>query len=392
MRDIYMPNCFRISNMRRFENGNSVSEIPYFLNFNFNDDTHLKLLINLAISNVIENILLFDRVYIDIFELPIVLKELYQSDKNGTIDLIKKGYIASINLGELIVSSNKINDKYTLAASIGKFEKAKSLTEFEDFIISYDKVLEEIRPYLSNIYNNSKNTKNKNLDIKKIGIKIVNKVDKELKEGKYQCIGIGGENFYLIENENKGIFDAICQLTRDEYIRTSFNIEKIYYNDLLLKISGIINEEGNLNENFGKILKFNDIPDISKMYLEGKIDISNILELKKKKVFKIFQSWIFDVNRDLSCDIIKEYHKAVVAESKLESIPVKVLTTIIGFIPYVGNLVGIGELILEESNRRKRPDKFIKKLSTKINNIKETDLVKVEVPIREKINIKRYKI
>ena len=58
MRDIYMPNCFRISNMRRFENGNSVSEIPYFLNFNFNDDTHLKLLINLAISNVIENILL----------------------------------------------------------------------------------------------------------------------------------------------------------------------------------------------------------------------------------------------------------------------------------------------------------------------------------------------
>ena len=45
---------------------------------------------NFELANIIENILLFDRVYVDPIILPILIDLMYEQDYKGTIKLIKK--------------------------------------------------------------------------------------------------------------------------------------------------------------------------------------------------------------------------------------------------------------------------------------------------------------
>lgn len=75
MKDIYLPNLLRIEN---YKTGNSKidSTIPYFIEFNLDDNKEFQALISCQISNILEKIVLFDRIYLDLLELPVFIKEL----------------------------------------------------------------------------------------------------------------------------------------------------------------------------------------------------------------------------------------------------------------------------------------------------------------------------
>ena len=63
MRDIYMPDLLRIENLG--VTGNSFSGLEYFLDFNMEDNSNFRALVSMQLSNLLENMILFDKVYVD---------------------------------------------------------------------------------------------------------------------------------------------------------------------------------------------------------------------------------------------------------------------------------------------------------------------------------------
>ncbi|MEG0181751.1 MAG: hypothetical protein RR657_07650 [Peptostreptococcaceae bacterium] len=88
MNEIYVPNLFRSGHYRSSENVDSI--IPYIQNYSMNSDNELLLFMNLRKNIIIENIMLFDKVYVDLIDLPIILDSLYNSDKDILTPLYKK--------------------------------------------------------------------------------------------------------------------------------------------------------------------------------------------------------------------------------------------------------------------------------------------------------------
>ena len=91
--EIYIPNILRRENIRKLNPSDqeSITDIPYILNFNMKDDTHLNAMMNFQLATLLENIMIFDKVYLDIMDFPVIVDMLYKIDKDITIQLLKNG-------------------------------------------------------------------------------------------------------------------------------------------------------------------------------------------------------------------------------------------------------------------------------------------------------------
>lgn len=271
MNEIYIPNVFRYDNIRKNNYEEVVSNIPYFIDFDLNDEKQFSAMKNFELANIIENILLFDRVYVDSIILPILIDLMYEQDYKGTIKLIKKGYISFIDCQDMSVSASKSNDGFAISLGLGKQYNLKNIKDLESFILGYGVKKDKLRPYISRIYENKKTI---DLDAKDLGKEIVNKIDFEIKSGMYRKIGIGVNGNYAIDKNNKGIFDTICQVVKAEKLASICCINSINYNDIVLEISKIRSDVDNREfENFKQLISFNDIPDIASLYLQGNLKI-----------------------------------------------------------------------------------------------------------------------
>ena len=123
-------------------------------------------------------------------------------------------------------------------------------------------------------------------DYKNIGRMIVNLINEELKSDTYNSIGINHN--YVINRQNKGIFDTICQVVRDEMIASIFKINTVYHDDILREISQIrFKKYHYVNHDFEKLMYLNNIPDIRLLYLEGHLTLKDIMKLKNSNEFKV---------------------------------------------------------------------------------------------------------
>ena len=127
MNEIYIPNVFRYENIRTNNYEEVVSNIPYFIDFDLNDEKQFSAMKNFELANIIENILLFDRVYVDPIILPILIDLMYEQDYKGTIKLIKKGYISFIDYQDMSVSASKSNDGFAISLGLGKQYNLKNI-------------------------------------------------------------------------------------------------------------------------------------------------------------------------------------------------------------------------------------------------------------------------
>ena len=102
MHDIYMPNMFRRENFRKTIDNQFSTNIPYFLDFDMDNPLHFETLIQVEISKILENIMLFERVFVDLLDFPIIVKKMLELDVKATYDILRKGYLSFIN-NDLIV-------------------------------------------------------------------------------------------------------------------------------------------------------------------------------------------------------------------------------------------------------------------------------------------------
>ena len=236
--EIYIPNLLRRENIRKINESDkeSITDIPYILNFNLKDDLHLNTMMHFQLATLLENIMIFDKVYLDIMDFPVIVDMLYKIDKNITIQLLKNGNLSFINMNEIIIATHKIKDnRYSLAfMSTGNSLYIDNIQKLERILFNSFKYKEELIPYLGLIL---KNAKDVNFDSKSIGKMLVDLTNEELKSDTYLPLGINHN--YVINKQNKGIFDAICQVIRDETIASIFKINTVYHDDILREISQI---------------------------------------------------------------------------------------------------------------------------------------------------------
>ena len=391
MNEIYIPNVFRYENIRTNNYEEVVSNIPYFIDFDLNDEKQFSAMKNFELANIIENILLFDRVYVDPIILPILIDLMYEQDYKGTIKLIKKGYISFIDYQDMSVSASKSNDGFAISLGLGKQYNLKNIKNLESFILGYGVKKDKLRPYISRIYENKKTI---DLDAKDLGKEIVNKIDLEIKSGMYRKIGIGVNGNYAIDKNNKGIFDTICQVVKAEKLASVCCINSINYNDIVLEISKIRLDVYNREfENFKQLISFNDIPDIASLYLQGNLSISDVVELKSSSEFKAFKKWFNSSGKADKDKVIKDYYAATKKKSKLDSIPAKVIrmitTTVASVEPVLGTIATIADSFGVDYIKGKTPDLFFNDIEKryKQNSKKNKDVESVIVPIRTRVEV-----
>lgn len=395
--EIYIPNLLRSENIRKINSNDeeSITDIPYFLNFNLQDDLHLNAMMNFQLGTLLENIMLFDKVYLDILDFPVVVDMLYKLDKDITIQLLKSGNLSFINMNEIIIASHKMRDnKYSLAfMSTGNNLYIDNIQKLELVLFKNFKYKSDLIPYFKAILNNAKDI---HFDSKSIGKMLVDLTNEELKSDAYISFGINHN--YVINKQNKGIFDAICQVVRDETIASIFKINTVYHDDILREISQIRFKKYHhyINDDFEKLMYLNDIPDIRLLYLNGNLSLKDIMKLKNSNEFKVLKEWIF--TNQGKADVVKDFYLLTQRQSKLDSIPVKTIrllaTTLAGVInPIVGTGASIIDTFGIDIFKGLTPNMFFDKLSRNIkkNNLKtkidESEKKEIIVPIRNSIEI-----
>lgn len=161
MKDIYLPNLLRIEN---YKTGNSTidSTIPYFMEFNLDDNKEFQALISYQISNILEKIVLFDRIYLDLLELPVFIKELASLDIEAAKYILNKGLISDIDIKDIRISTmtecrnsfdnyTTTKNKYTLVAYGRLNVLPATLIDFENYIHSFikdDDFFNKLKPSL----------------------------------------------------------------------------------------------------------------------------------------------------------------------------------------------------------------------------------------------------
>ena len=278
MRDIYMPDLLRIENLG--VTGNSFSGLEYFLDFNMEDNSNFRALVSMQLSNLLENMILFDKVYVDFIELPFFLKELVNLDSESAKKILDKNILSYIDLKDFrvgVYQENKTiqgkntisNNNYRLAAYGLTIKYPNTQEQLEEFILSYFKNDNEkyqiVKPYLKYIFECRKMSQNVIS-----AEELVKKIDLKLKNGEFSFLGIGGNNYYFITEKNVSIYNVICKLCRDNYIASKFELYTYYKDDIFEVLSQSINRMNTAyNFEFFKISDINKIPDFRKMFIEG---------------------------------------------------------------------------------------------------------------------------
>lgn len=406
MRDIYMPNLLRIENLKIA--GDGFGELEYFLNFDMEDNSNFKVLVSIQLANLLENMILFDRVYIDLIELPLFLKELVCLDKESIKNLFDKAIISYIDFKDLRVGVyekdeitqdqyTKSEKKYTLAAYGFSIKFPKTQEEFEEFIFSYFKndieKYQRIKPYLKFIYESRKQTQNSIS-----GEELVKSIDLKLKSGEFSFIGIGGNNYYFITEKNKCIYNVICRLCRDNYIASKFELYTYYKEDIFEGLAELMNETNiAYNFEFFKISDINKIPDFRKMFIEGKINLKDISKIISNKNISNFRNWFFN-NIEDGKNIEKEFVE-LLKKSPSDNVPLKIarflIPNLLGAIPIYGAFIGTSLSIADsfildnalKDSSLKFFDKYSKTALKKQNKDDSKQGQWVQIPVKNEILI-----
>lgn len=405
MKDIYLPNLLRIEN---YKTGNSTidSTIPYFMEFNLDDNKEFQALISYQISNILEKIVLFDRIYLDLLELPVFIKELASLDIEAAKYILNKGLISYIDIKDIRISTmtecrNSFDNyttnknKYTLVAYGRLNVLPATLIDFENYIHSFikdDDFFNKLKPSLKKVFDARKKL-NCKIDEKDM----VDRLHNMLKSGVFSKVGIGLNSYYFITDKNRNIYNLICRFYRDNYITEKSEIYTYYFDDTIEALSTLINNKKFIyDEEFFSISDINKLPDLRLMILSGNLNIKDIVKIIKNKHISNFRKWFFNI-ADNGDEIEKEF---VALLKNRESIPVKMVRFIIpniaGFIPIYGSIAGIAldtlDTFLVDKLLQNSTCKFIDNYTgiinkKEFNNKQNTQLEKIYIPIKNEIEI-----
>lgn len=397
MKDIYMPNLLRIENYKLDDVPDGI-ELPYFLDFNLENDDDFNALITYQIANILEKTIIFERVYLDKIELPLFISCMAKKDLKATIKILNSGLISYIDIKDLRIAplKFKLNSKgFVLTAYGHNIKSQKNIDEFVEFVTSFIKdkeIIKSITPSLKIVYN-SRKTPSEEINVEKM----VKDLDKLIKKGTFSKLGIGKNNHYFITNNNRNIYNLIGRFYRDNYISEKLGIYTYYFDDIIEALSIILNEKEFIYEKeFFAVSNINKLPDLKLMILEEKLSLDDIAKIIKNKNISNFRNWFFN-SIETGDEIVKDFIEMLKIK---EPIPLKIIRFLVpnisGFIPVYGTGISIGldviDTFLLDNKLNKSPCNFINDY-TKIVNKSSKEITdksnkkEIKIPVKKVIEI-----
>ncbi|MHC1750390.1 MAG: hypothetical protein AB9856_19135 [Cellulosilyticaceae bacterium] len=382
MNNIYMPNIYRINNYR--ESTGAVIKIPYYQEFKGDDD--LKLMMYVKTRKLIENIFLFDKVYVDVSELAVVVDNLCTVNEDVAGELFKSGAVTYIDAPEVVVGCTNGGYFSTLSYSSGKNKRFNKANELEEELFTHFKYRSQVGSVLDSMIEDSMYYRYD------YGKDIVHKIAKDIdSEVVQRGLGISStKHSYILKKDIEKI-NAYSEACRGLYLIDRLNTEKknighIYLDDIIREvITAKVNYLDGMKKiiDMNKLLKIYELPDIELMLLYNQITIEDLMRIKEDSDFKIFKEWIINGVNAVDDDVIRAYKNTVQKRCNRSPLMKTSIMTAVTAIGCLNTPLGIGAsmidtFFIDKLIRNKdidgSIDRVMDELKTKSNN-------KINLPI-----------
>lgn len=403
MFDAYYPNSLRIEQLENIKNVIDFNP-EYGIHFDMNLDEHFTALQTVNLSVILEGLLIYDRIYVDVLEFPLYVSAMAAIDVFSTANILNNGWLSFLDVPDVrpFPKYESQKNEYIWIAAGHAYEKDLAIESIKSgirFFIKDPNQLKIIQNCLPAVLKYSKSVKGEH---QTLGKRLCDTIDYELKNGCYKAIGIGVLGQYYITKRNENIFFHIGNVISGDMRAKESGIKNVIRIDLQEALARQRYIHYNVvPENFERVLHLNKIPDFKKEIQTGCLSMADIVRLRESSAFNNFAQWLRN-NSENNNDIAQEFIELVKnpASSSLKWKLVRLITTTgLGSIPIVGGIVGFGAGILDTFGvdkviDRHEPTVFIEKIQEKISRNSEfpkDDRQLVQVEVNNKILIDNNK-
>ena len=381
MFDAYYPNSFRLEQL---EDINHVIDFnpKYSVHFDMNRNEHFQALQAVNLSLLLEGLLLYDRIYVDVLEFPLYVSAMASIDVLNTAKILNNGWLSILDFPDVrpFPQYDERSNKYIWVAAGHAYENNLAIDSIKKGIKSFIKdtnkaaIIEDCLPM---VLQYSKSVK---AEHRALGKQLCDTIDHELKNGCYKSIGIGVLGEYYITQKNENIFFHIGNVISGDMRATKCGIKNVIRTDLQEALAKQRYVHYNIvPENFEKILHLNKLPDFKRELQEGRLKMADIIKLRESSAFNDFSQWL-RTNSETNNDIAQEFIELVKnpASNSLKWKLIRLIsTTGLGALPVVGGILGLGAgildtFIVDKIVDRHEPTVFIENIHKKIDSRSNT--------------------
>lgn len=302
MNSIYFPNIYRANSLTK--STGMITDISYYQKFSVDNDDDLRLLMHIRTNKLIELLFMYDRVYVDRFELPVVLDQLASKDVDLTTEILKQGRLSIIDSNGIVTGCSKNKYFYSLSYGIRHNNLLSDVETIREEAFSKFKYRPSIDDVLIHIYKNAIKIEND------YGKKLLKRIDTDLKSNTLRSkLDVTSKTSSQILKQDIPTINAYSEAIGKIYLSEMIDTKNIYIDDIIREV--ISDKVENLNAiknviDLNKLIKVYTIPDIDIMLIYDMISMNDLFKIKFSKEFNAFQNLVFN-HSELDDDIVRAY-------------------------------------------------------------------------------------
>ncbi len=342
MKSIYIPNLYRADEYRKNE---PDTRIAYYQK-NMQGEVYKAFQVGIT-YRLLEQLLYFDRIYIDLIDVPAFLNILNWMDSSICKMIIERGYVSFINSHDISIGVSYNHSKYFGGLAAGKgphgpVNSADELREFIFLIYNYDKNIDDIIKFL---YSNKIDYFGE--DFKEI----IKCVDADIKNDEIRNkLNLKSASGTTILKKEVPIINALSYATKNIIVSKKIKVENLYMEDIILDIMEARYNQHFSNESvkFNQLLKNFTLPDIELLLFYGKLSLEDLFLLKESKDFNFIKNKILSESLD-DREILNSFLDAANKRIQQKDLVFKTISIAIStLVGLLNPLLGLGATSISE--------------------------------------------
>ncbi len=365
MKTMYFPSIYRLDEYRANEMNTKID----YAQKGMSGEVYKTFRVGVT-CRLVEQMLYYDRIYVDLIDLPDLLNVLEYLDKDFLTEVAQKGYISFVNGYDTTIGVARKKLFGVLSYGNSEYGKVNNLDELKEFVFYRYKFNSDIDNVLKHIFDNSIEYDKKDY------VDVVKTLDNDIKNASVrQSLGIKSVDGTRILSADIPTINAMGHIHKSMKTIDDLGIGTLYTDDVLLDIYEARFQAHYSNEayKFNQLLKTYNLPDIELLLFFQKMNVGDVLELKKSKDFtKLYETVIEGTEDDRA--ILNELMRATNNRIKKTDYIFKffnlLTSTVAGLVnPFAGIGVALGgEVISIFKDGRDHPTLVLEKVSELIRS------------------------
>ncbi len=340
MRTLYFPNIYRHNEYRLNEMNTEIN----YAQKNMTGEIYKTFRVGVTFR-LIEQMLYYDRIYIDLLDIPDLLNVLDYLDMDFLVEAAEKGYFSFVNGYDTTIGVSKKNLFGVLSYGMGEYGKVKNVEELREFVFFRYTFKRNIDNILKHLMKNSIEYDKKDY------VDVVNSLDKDIRNTSIrENMGIKSIDGTKILTADIPTVNALGLIYKSVKTVDDLRINTLYADDILMDIYEARFKTHFSSDafKFNQLLKMFKLPDIELLLLYQKMSVEDVLKLKSSKDFGIlYESVIKDSedDREILSALIKATNNKISKTDYVFKILNFMTSTVAGIL---NPLAGVGAAITGE--------------------------------------------